>query len=98
MKFMLMVLELNAANSKYACMWCEVPNSKQWDMSVSKDQYTGSNMHTLDKMRRCGIQERMCAPISEWNQTTAWLMSYTYSYVSQTFYLTIHLLGFIRYI
>ena len=29
MKFMLIVLELNAANSKYACMWCEVLNSKR---------------------------------------------------------------------
>ena len=38
MKFMLIVLGLNAANSKYACMWCEVPNSNRWDMSVSKDQ------------------------------------------------------------
>ena len=51
MKFMLIVLGLNAANSKYACMWCEVPNSNRWDMSVSKDQYTGSNMRTLDKMK-----------------------------------------------
>ncbi len=25
MNFMLIVLGLNAANSKYACMWCEVP-------------------------------------------------------------------------
>ncbi len=35
------------------CGACEVPNSKRWDMSVSKDQYTGSNMCTLDEMRRC---------------------------------------------
>ena len=53
MKFMLIVLGLNAANSKYACMWCEVPNSNRWDMSVSKDHYTGSNMRTLDKMKMC---------------------------------------------
>ena len=29
MKFMLIVLGLNAANSKYACMWCDVLNSKR---------------------------------------------------------------------
>ena len=57
MKYMLIVLGLNAAYSKYACMWCEVLNSNWWDMSVSKDQYTGSNMRTLDKMKMCEKQK-----------------------------------------
>ncbi len=72
MKFMLIVLGLNATNSKYACMWCEVPNSKRRDMSVSKDQYTGSNMRTLDKFRRCekqkGVDSKkgcVCPPLIE---------------------------------
>ena len=57
MKFMLIVLGLNAANANYSCIWCEIHKEKRYDMSVSNESYTGSNMRTLEKMRRCQKQK-----------------------------------------
>ena len=35
MKFMLIILGLNAANSKYACIWCEIKKDERFFKNTS---------------------------------------------------------------
>lgn len=57
MKFLLLAMGMNAANSNYACLWCKIHKSNRWDMSVSNDQYNGENMRTLHEMKECVKQK-----------------------------------------
>ena len=48
----MLVMGMNAAHSKYACLWCTIPKDVRWDMSVSNDKY---KLRTLDEMKQCVI-------------------------------------------
>ena len=49
---MLLLLGLNAANSHYACIWCEIHAHNRWDTSVDASKYNGENMRKLADIKR----------------------------------------------
>ena len=54
LQFLMLVMGMNAAHSKYACLWCTIPKDVRWDMSVSNGTY---NLRTLDDMKQCVIKK-----------------------------------------
>ena len=50
MKFLLLVLGMNAANSKYACIYCKVPKTERWITSRCR------NFYYMIKLRRTSQQ------------------------------------------
>lgn len=44
MKFLLLALGLNAANSKYACRYCKIPKEDRYDMTKDEMYYWGPSM------------------------------------------------------
>ena len=52
----MLVMGMNAAHSKYACLWCTIPKDVRWDMSVSNDKY---KLRTLDEMKQCVITKSL---------------------------------------
>lgn len=44
LKFLLMIMGMNAACSHYACLWCKVHKENRWDTSKSYDYYYSDEM------------------------------------------------------
>ena len=52
-KFLSLICGLNAANSKYSCIWCKCPSGKRWDMKLKwslQDQKCGAR--TIEEIKQ----------------------------------------------
>lgn len=59
MKFLNLLMGLSNATSKYACLWCLVPDDMRHDVSKPIEFWNeGPNRRTLEKMREWAIQEK----------------------------------------
>eukprot|EP00731_Ephydatia_muelleri_P035356 Em0116g8a len=54
MKFTLLTLGLNGANSIYACPFCTIHRDNRWDMSKAEAHFTNTVVRTLATLR-CGF-------------------------------------------
>jgi hypothetical protein len=54
LKFMLIVMGMNAAHSNYACLWCDIHKDHRWDMSILPGSF---KERTLIEMKAC-VKER----------------------------------------
>lgn len=67
MKFLLMIMGMNAASSYYACLWCKIHKDDRWDVSKASDFYQSEAMkRTLkDLQELCHSKEDNYGCINE---------------------------------
>ena len=54
LKFLAIVCGIEAANAKYACVWCKCSNCDRWDMSKDWSAFDVSKgARTIDEIERC---------------------------------------------
>lgn len=54
LKFLAIVCGIQAANSKYSCVWCECPDTERWDMDKSWSAFDKcKGARTLETIERC---------------------------------------------